>query len=83
MKAAALGRILGIGNITLQDNSRMPPSFGIRSGDGRHQGLGIRVFGCRKKGLTIRHLDDFSQIHDRDRIADVFYHSQVMGNKDV
>ena len=81
VKAAALGRIRRIGDISLQDNAGAAPSFGIRSGNRGHQRLGVRVLWRSKKRFADRHFYDFAKIHDGDGITDMFHHGQVMGNK--
>ena len=78
MKTATFRGIFGIRNIALQDNARFAPPFWIRPGYCGHQGLSIWVFWLCKERLAIRHFYDLTQVHDRDRIADVLNDGQVM-----
>ena len=82
MKRTAGGRINGVGNITLHAK-RIRPAVWIRQGDRLQQGPGIGISGCLSEIISGRKLDNPTQIHHRNAIADMFYDALIMGNKHV
>jgi hypothetical protein len=70
------------GDISLQDDPLLEPVGGrFRGGDRGHKCLGIGVKGILIQIVPVRHFDDPAQIHDRDPIADMLHHAEIVGNE--
>ncbi len=39
--------------------------------------------GVLEKGITIRNFDDLPEIHDRNPVADMGYHTEIVGDKEI
>ena len=82
MEPATGRRIEGAGDLSGQDVVRHG-DVRVRAGNGGHQGPGIgmkRVFG---QFAAWGHLYNLAQIHDRDDIAEVLHHGQVVRHEQV
>ena len=55
----------------------------IRRRDGRHQRLGIYMKRIPIQFCLVRHLHHMAQVHDRDPVADVADHAEIMGDKQI
>jgi len=76
VKVTACGRVDDTGDIPLQDNSFLEPLWRRFRGRNRgHKRPGIGVKRILIEVVAVRHLDDSSQIHDRDPIADMLHHA--------
>ena len=53
----------------------------IQRGNRRQQRLGVGMAGREKQFLGRRDLDDLAEIHDRDLVADMGHHRQVVGDE--
>jgi len=55
----------------------------IRNRHRRHEGFSVRVLWLTEKFLRLSCFNNFTQVHHRDTIGDMFDDAQVMGNKKV
>ncbi len=84
MKPAAGGRVHWTGNIAFEDDSLpFPLDFGIRNRNRRNQRLRIGMKWRQVNFFGFRKLDDLTEVHDRDAVADMFYKIESVGNKKV
>lgn len=84
MESAASGRVERTGYLPLEEKS--PPSpLHWRVGDrsGRKQSVGVRVKSFTKEGVRRTHLDDFSEVHDGNSIADMPNHREVVSDEQI
>ena len=82
MKRATARRINGIGNISL-DGERFCPAVRIRQRNRLQQGPGIGMSGVTAEILGGGKLDNRTQIHHGNAVADMFNNAQIVGDKDV
>jgi hypothetical protein len=75
-------RVSRAGHIPLKHNAMAGP-VDIRDGNTGEQGMRVGVAGLSKKRLGGGDFDHLAQVHDRQPIADVFHHQQVMGHEKV
>ena len=76
MEAAASRDLVRAGGIAFKDDAlARPRGAGVGNGNGGKQGLGVGVQGVVVQFVPISKLDDNSQIHDRDPVANVAHHA--------
>ena len=75
-------RVDRAGHVPRQDNA-LPPQPRMRDGHRREQCFGVRVLRIGEQLIGHRDLDDPAQVHDRDPVADVLDHRQVVGDEQV
>ena len=83
-KPASRRHVDRTGRIALQAHA-LPASsgLGIERGRGGPQGQGIGMQGARKEGFTRRLLNDQTQVHDRNLVAHVPDHAEIMRDEEV
>ncbi len=79
VEAAARRRVDGAGHVAREQNPIFLPQ-GIGHRRGGKERLGVRVLGIAVEGRVGRGLDDLSQVHHQDPVAEVFHHRQVVGD---
>ena len=79
MEFTAAGKCCGIRHQTA--NGLQPPHFIFKIGQRAKQSLGIGMAGILINVLTGAILDNFTCIHDGNRITGFGYHTQIMGNQ--
>ena len=82
VEPTALGRVDGTGDIPLQHDPFLL-LVGIQNRHGGKKGLRVRVERLRQESFVGGQLDHLSQVHDRDPVADMVDHGEVMGDQDV
>ncbi len=82
MEMATARTINRAGYVTLEDVTGTLAA-GIGDRDGREQAFRIRVLRIREQLRAFRRLDNPTQIHDGDAIADVFDHREIVGDEQV
>jgi hypothetical protein len=72
------------GNLSSEDNP-LPRGFHdrVRNRYGRKECYGIGMFGHTVKGISIRHFNNLSEVHDCNPVADVADYREIMGDKEV
>ena len=60
-----------------------PLPLRVGDGDGRQEGRGVGVGGSQVHVVGRTLLDDLSQVHDGDAVAQVPHHRQVVGDEQV
>ena len=81
-KGAARRGIVGRRDVAFEENF-FALHLGIGDGDGGEECLGVGVFGTPVDRFRIGELDDFTEIHDGDAVADVLHHGEVVGDEEV
>jgi hypothetical protein len=82
MEAAAAGRVDRARHLARKDNALAPRAW-IGERRCREQRLGIGMKGRPEECVLLRELDDLSEIHDGDPVADVLDHREIMRNEEV
>lgn len=82
IEATSLRWIDGAGNIALE-NDPLPFLVNLGQWDGRKKRNGIWMLRVAKYLVTWCKLHDCPQVHDRDSIADMLHHTEVMGNEEI
>ena len=77
------GRVDGTGNIAIQEDPLSLGAIVCNSGDGGQQSLGVRVLGIIKNLVLRSNLHNFTQIHNRDAITNMFNDRKVVRNEHV
>ena len=82
MEAAAAGLPDRARYLAREDDALAPRAW-IGERHCREQCLGIGMKGCPEECVLLRELDDLSEIHDGDPVADVLDHREIMRNEEV
>src|ERR1051326_6605127 len=80
MKTTAARRIDRARHVTLQHHAL---AFASRIGRRRHQSPGIGMAPFLVELGRRRNFDDFAEIHDRDAVADMLDHAQIVRNEQI
>ena len=70
-------------DIALENDALPSPAHRIRDGYGGEQSLRVRVQRRAEQGPFVGELDDPSEVHHRDAMADVLHHRQIMCDEQV
>ena len=81
MKLAARWRVSRIGRLAFQPDALS--SVFVNGGDGRQERSGIGVERVRVQFLCRGQFHDLAQVHHRDAVAHVFYHTEIMRDENV
>ena len=80
----AAGRRLGRArHVALHDPLAHAAPLGIGRGGGRQQRLGVGMQGLGEQGALGRELDDATEIHHRDAMADMAHHGEVVADEEI
>src|SRR5581483_11505311 len=82
VEVAAARRRGGVGDLALEDDAPGPGAR-VGLGDRREQRRGVGVERLGEKLARLGQLDDLPHVHDRDAVADVLDHAQVVGDEEV